>query len=398
MRDIPRLTAIGTAYLLALFAVDITTQLIDFFNITVPRHILNVPWSIGLAVLAAFVLWPTVRFRKISPLSWGGASMLVILIFWILSEIMRGIFGGRPNFLLIASCFPALLASQLARVHYQLFSDARLLIDAFVNTVLALSLLHLSLLFLMSVEMLPLFVNQDELISRNSISLMLAATVWLEGSRLNSTRHLFSARFSLLFGLTVLHIVSNGARAAGLIALAGVGLSLLCRFILTRYSRWLIFLLLSGTVIVAISFSYPIIQQLSGFHFLGQGDDRFSSLSRSASNWYLLRLLAEAPLFGVGADMVFSTKAGGYMSHTLYLLVLAAYGLLGISPVLIIGGMWLYNWQPEGRAGLSLVILLIVIMASFVNDPLIWYGLLLALGGVSSQGIETGRETGVQQS
>lgn len=396
MRDIIRLTAIGTAYLLALFVVDITTQVIDFFAVAVPRHILSVPWSIILAVPVALVLWPAARFRGIPLLGLGGASMLVILVFWAVLEMVGGILGERPNFVLVTSCLPALLASQLTRVHYQLFSDSTLLVDAFANTVLALSLLHLSLLLLMSAEMLPWFVNQDELVNRNSISLMLAATVWLEGSTLNNPYHLFSARFALLFGLALLHIIFNDARAAGLILLAGTALPILCRVILAQSRRWIVFLLLSGIVIVVIALSYPIIQQLSIFHFLGQGDDRLSSLSRSGSNWSLLEFLVESPLFGVGADMVFNTKVGGYMSHTLYLVVLSAYGLLGILPVLIIGGMWLYNRPPESRARLSMVILLIVIVASFVNDLLIWYGFILALGGVSFQGIKTGRELSVQ--
>jgi len=136
-------------------------------------------------------------------------------------------------------------------------------------------------------------------------------------------------------------------------------------------------------VILGVALSYPVLQFLSGFSWFGGGDSGLSTLYRSEANWLLLKALADSPLLGIGWDGVAQVRSGGYISHSLYVIVVAGYGLLGLLPVLYFFGLWLNAETLFQCYKKSIIIMVLIIATSFINDPMPWFGFIMALVSVS---------------
>lgn len=371
--------AVGTAYLVAFSAVDVSNQLIDFLTVPVPRQIMGMPWSVGLGVVALLLLWPAMRQKQIPLMGLGGVGVLAILVFWAALEVIHGIGGRVPSLTLVLSCVPALLVSQVARIHIRLFSDAAMLVDSFVNTAIVFAAIHLMLLLLASTKLDWPFADVGELSSRNSISLLLVVAVWVLGLLDSRRIPLSSPRFLGILTVAVLHIAMNSARAAALLLLLAL-LFIFLRDRIPRCSRfWMMALAASILIMVIVAINFPLMEQFGGFSWLGSGNPTLSARFRSEVNWLLLGRFLDSPLSGMGWNAVLDVRSGGYICHTFYLILLASYGLLGVLPLMAWLGIWLYFAPATERGLFSMTILAVVVNASFVNDPVGWYGLALSL-------------------
>lgn len=372
--------SIFTAYLIAFCAADLVVPIVDFFMLPLPRHVFGISWSAAFGIVALLILWPSLRDLRVPLLEAGGVGALFILVFWVVLEGMRPILGGVPDYTLIISCFPALFVSQLIRFHLRVFSDYTLLIETFVFTVVVLAIIHAVLLVVTLSDISIPFVNANELISRNGISLLLvvavlASTLLADDITGEHTR----LRLVGLLGFAFLHIYLNSARGAGILLVLLLLLWGLREKAPDFRGVTPLLLLTSVIVILGAIFSYPLLNVASGFAWFGAGDNALSTAIRSGSNWTLLVQFLDSPLHGLGWQEVLSVRSEKYISHTFYVIILAAYGVIGMAPFVLLAVSWVRSVSRRDQQLRVMTMLLILTMATFVNDPLPLYGFILAL-------------------
>jgi hypothetical protein len=223
-------------------------------------------------------------------------------------------------------------------------------------------------------------INIQELYSRNSISQLLVSSLFILG--IFGKRRPFSNPYFLYLTLfTIIHIWLNLARAAALLLILTLILTLIYAKLNAHFKITTNILLAMIPIIMAtVSLSYPIFVQLQAFSWLGGGKAALSAQFRSEANWLLIsKAVMDHPLLGMGWNMVLETRSGGYITHTLYLIIFAAYGLLGSVPLLAWFILFLAKTRDRMRVLLAMSSTVIIVSASFVNDPVAWYGLLFAL-------------------
>lgn len=384
MLNVVRTLTTVTAYLIALCVVDVSSHLIDIFSLPVPRTVFGFTWSIGLCLAVIFLILPEMKRRNIQFIGIGGGGLLVVIMILSLMEAAQSWFDRVSSFELIAPCLSVVLVSQLLRIHKDIFFRMDVLVNAFVRTAVIVSSVHLIILIpTLSGISVPL-VNAQEVYERNSLSLLLVAAVWVVGSSDDYKNNNYMTRLILLSAFTMIHILFNDARAAAVLLI--LCLSMLALRIKSSWSGkvWPSYILATLFIMIVVSFSYPILNLTSVAEWLGQGDDILSSEFRSHSNWMLWRVFMDNPLFGIGWAGVVDVRSGGYISHTLYLMLLSAYGITGFALLLLWLGVWIYSLPLVNRQRFSEAVLLIVAAASFSNDILIWYGMIFSLVGLTA--------------
>lgn len=373
--------SIFTAYLVAFCAADLSVPIVDFFMLPLPRHVFGISWAVAFGIVALLVLWPSLQTLRVSILDAGGIGVLSVLFFWAVLEGVQSVLGGASNYSLIISCLPAFFVSQLVRFHLRVFLDYALLIETFVSTVVVLAIVHTVLLVLSLSGISIPFINANELISRNGISLLLVVAAMVSTLLADDTKKGRGERLRLvgLLGFSFLHIYLNGARGAGILLASLLFLwGLRERFPSFRGTTPLL-LLTSAIIILGAIFSYPLLHMSSGFGWFGSGDDALSTEIRSASNWGLLIHYLDSPFHGLGWQEVLSVRSDKYISHTFFVIILAAYGVVGVVPLVLLAVAWVRSVDRRNQQLRVMMMLLVVATATFVNDPLPLYGFILGL-------------------
>jgi len=368
-----------SAFLIALFVANVTVFFTDVLALPLPRYFFGVSGSAFFGLIDALLLLPLAKRRGIPLIGWGCVASLAVLMIWCGLELFMGTMGAIPDFSLAVSFLPVLFAVFLVRLHCRLFQSGQELITAFAFVVVAMVLFHLFLVGLLAFDATLPMVNRAELVDKNALSLFLVLSLWLfvmlggRGQR--------PAKFVLpaLVGLALLHIGLNHARAAMLVLLMTLIVGCLKWFSTHFEKRWKGLLLASFAVVCAISLSFPLLQAMDSFHLLGHGDSLISAQSRSLTNMLLVQEIESNPWFGIGSLAAANVKAFGYMSHTLFLLVFASYGVVGslLIPLLFFADGCVQ--RPINRGLMASFVLLVSLTAGFFNDPFPVYGLVLGL-------------------
>ncbi|MDD3287678.1 MAG: hypothetical protein PHX43_01550 [Alphaproteobacteria bacterium] len=371
--------SILSACLIALLSVDIAIPIIDIFSVPLPRYFYGISFSMVFGFAELFMLWPFMQQSKVKLWEIGVVSALLILIIWGGLEGLQKTLGKTADPDFIGAFLPLVFTACLARIHCRVFGNAYSLIDAFVNTSVLLASFHLFVMFVIYVDISMPIVNMNELYHKNGISLFVTVAVWIKGVIDKRRCALISYGFLVPLLVAIIHTASNQSRAGCIVLVLTLAMTFLNRRISKSYRPTEVFIGLSLIVVALVSLSYPIIDWLNLSHLFGDGDGQISAQSRSLSNFMLVEQIIKNPFFGIGGYEVVQMKAYGYMSHTLYLIIVAAYGLMGLVPLLIMLGMWLKISDGNERVLISMFILLIVLMTSFFNDAFAFYGLLLVL-------------------
>ena len=100
-------------------------------------------------------------------------------------------------------------------------------------------------------------------------------------------------------------------------------------------------------------------------------------MSRLSTNLQLVEQLLAHPMLGIGELAVWEIRAAGYMSHTFLLLLLAAYGIVGFLPLVVVAAFMAVGRRPACPPANAGILLLSTTM--FVNDLWPWLGLAFAL-------------------
>lgn len=377
----PSFVSSALAYALAFYAANVFKHSVDIFRIPVPLSlggISSVSW-IPLAILA--VLVPRLMEKPRNLLLGVDALLYGTLILWGLLEWLHASKMAAANFYMINASFSAALAYSATRAHLLTFRDATTLATALVHVIAALAVTHFLLLVMITARWSLPFVDASEVIGRNGISMLLVVAVFIT----LCVRRCGAVTFTP-FDLFLLIGV------CGQLQLVDARGALLCLFAVV--SAWYVSTLRTLSPItlfttrlatVAVIFAVAGVSELTAFASAGanvipgSSDNYLSTLYRIQTNHHLLSVIMENPLLGVGFAETITIRSGEYISHTLYLTLLAAYGVVGCLPIaLILMGT---AYQPDRRrliAG-NIAIFLIFAVTSFVNDPLLWIGMALAL-------------------
>lgn len=371
----------ASAYLIALFAINIAVPIIDFFSLPVPRYIAGFSLSAVFAFVAGLLLAPSVFRVHPRLINKGEAMFLLLLLFWGLIEFLRGEAFGDADYDFVLFFLPPVFAAVLTRWHLQLWEDPSLLIESFVRLSFLLGFGHLLLLSENNLGLALLPLNEGELFDKNGISILMAISVWLLAVLDSRKTQLGGLWFACFFVFTAVHIEVNHARAAGIVLCFSVLMFFLRRLwpvLYIRVSQGLP--LLGAALMVTMALGHFFVSFFSDVSaFAGSGDDQISFLSRLGTNAAVIARLVEEPVLGIGAQAVANIRSFGYVSHTLYLMLAGAYGIIGLLPLL--GGMalWLFSCRGDRRFITFQFLFLVILLSSFFNDHFICYGFLFSL-------------------
>lgn len=370
--------SILSAFLISLFAADTLTFFTDVFSLPLPRFFWGFSASVFFGVADVFLLWPVASRMKVPMASRFDLIGFGILGVWIAIECLLGLMGHTVGLEFAISFVPLLFMASLVRLHGALFSGFSVLTKAFTFVVVSLVVVHSALLGLAALDINLSFINFRELYDRNGLTTFLVIALWLCVVVGKRPAKILNPTYVFLALLSAIYAAFNHARTTDLLLLMTMLLACSRQYDPKYQDRWKWLLGLSALVVLLVSFSYQVVQFLDSFSLLGKGDALISSRSRSLTNLMLLTKFADSPLFGVGSAEVFKTKALGYMSHTLYLIVLSAYGLAGLFflPFLSFAAR---SWDRARKWRVSAMLLLLSLTASFFNDPFPLYGLIIVL-------------------
>lgn len=374
--------SVYSAYLIALFISDPLINFIDMFSVPLPRYVAGFSWSVIFGVAALLVMWPSLQNHNSVYLNKFHIKLILVLLFWVLLEYYHVVFNGSAaiDISLISSFLPVIFAFQLVRLHTFLFESHLLLVRIFLYVAIVILILHLLLLKTIGFTTNYFsFINPSEIIDRNSLSIFFVATVFI-AVVINPIEYLkISYSNVMIFILVFLHVYVNNSRAASLLLLFTIAYGLFKKnnTIYSFICKKSLFVVIS--IIALVSFSFPIMQNFLGMHWFGAGDSLLSTRSRSESNWMLLLSFIENPIYGIGLNSVNQIRSLGYVSHSLYLIIISAYGVLGVLPMLIMGWSVFTRMNDDMKTRLSFFMIFITITASFSNDLWLWYGLMFSL-------------------
>ena len=364
----------ATAVLLALFAVDVAVHAIDILGFQVPRLVMGISWSAVVCPLLALFFWPFRRSHQLWQLETSAVLFGLTLAAWLAVELLFHD-GSRSYVLsLVFGSAAAWMAFLLTRAHVKVFGRPDTLVTAFAAVAVFLALGQLLLLGLQRAGITFAVVRYDELVDRNSLTLVVAAAFYFASLPLAAGRSFSPAAMLGLLAFGFPYAAMNRARAAEILLLIGVSLGLIRTFLPHR---------LRVPAMVAMIVTSVGISAFGGIlvPWLDMGsatlDTRSSTAYRAQANAQMLDLFAQNPLFGSGLSNVMHASAGGYVSHTLYLMIPAAFGLAGIVCLTALVAMWL---RDGSRRVDRLAFLVFVLTAlTFFNDPSVWLGFGFAL-------------------
>jgi hypothetical protein len=372
---------IVSAYLIALAAIDLSSHLINVLGLPVPQFVLGMSWFTVLAAVVVLILWPLLRGSVGTIVGMWDVAYLSTIVLWLIMEAARQDPFGRPTLTGILAWISPWALSVAVRFYLRVFGNRSQIVEAFIHVVLTVSLIHLGLLTLIRTGLpLPL-VNTSEVVDRNSVSLLLVAAAFLSATWCRNTDAQPSWWLVGLIVIAFAHAELNNARAATLVLVAVMSLQLLR--VIVRNDRLVIWVcvILCVSIVAVVAAVAPLLAWLRQPSLFGQGDAAVSTSYRGAANWNLLNLFLSHPWVGGGWSDVLRIRPGGYIGHTLYVNVLAAFGILGVLP-LITACAWRWWWRRSGQA-LTLehwmTAMCVVAVASFINDPLAWYGLVIVM-------------------
>jgi hypothetical protein len=317
-----------------------------------------------------------VRWRPSSADRWFG----VALILWPALEWMNtGTVSGYVIRLVMA-CLSAWLVLLVTRMHLRVFGDRDLLVGAFAAVVTTLALLHLAALVGFAAGVRPPFLRVEEIVDRNSVTLLLAAAFYLVASLMDESPSKWPILIVLL-ALGLIHADLNHARAGQLLLMVAVILRVAQSAVPVRLQVPM--LILAGVVIVGAFTLNP--STLFGVSLgAGRADDMSSSSYRWQANTSMLYLFQADPLFGSGLSTAMYATASRYISHTLYLILPAAFGLVGVLPILGCLSGWLRVDRRRLATRLALMVFLLL-MFSFFNDPMAWCAFAIAIASAEPE-------------
>lgn len=372
---------IVTACSLVLFAINIMVTLIDILSIPFPRYIAGVSLSFVFAFAALAFLVPMALHRRLLLISLNEFAICGVLLFWGGIEGLIALTGGVGRGDLILSFLPILLTAILARLHLELFGAIALLLKAFILISAFLVATHTVLLILLCLDVVVPIVNMNEIHQKNGLALLLPVGLWLLTIIPSAPWPVFGRVYNGLLVLSSLHIWLNHSRGVFLITAWVVSIGWVSR-IPNLNRRFLVGLLPLGVAVIVVAlFAYPLLTYFDWLMpLIGEGDDDATSvLARILSNFLLVQKLAINPLLGLGWAEVAATRAYGYMSHTLYLIVASAYGLAGFLPVFIWTGFWMLQQKLVRKELIAHFFLLLILISSLFNDPFPLYGMVAVL-------------------
>lgn len=374
-----RAITLFTACLIALSATALPSDVIDVFGLPLPRLVLGMSWFTSLAVAAIVILLPMQHDPMRRVLGAWDAAYVGTLLIWALFAAGRGepLRGGALAGIL--AWFPPWLTSVAVRLHVRQFGHADL-VAAFVNIVAALALVHLAGLLAVKVGIVMPFIRPDELIDRNAISILVVAAAFLMMLHDMLDRHQPSWWFVGLIALGFVHAKVNGTRSAELLLVIVLTLQIARVTVLRERLVILVCAIACAGIVITVIGLGALMDWIRQPELFGGGDSAASATHRSEANRELLRLVFLRPWVGVGWEEVLYARSGGYIGHTLYLVMVAAYGLVALVPV-VAATIWrrLVRRAAFLTSDQAMTAVLVTITASFVNDPLGWYGLVLPL-------------------
>jgi hypothetical protein len=111
----------------------------------------------------------------------------------------------------------------------------------------------------------------------------------------------------------------------------------------------------------------------------GRKNKLVSAASRIQSNILLFREFIESPYFGSGYQHTMTVRSFGVISHTYYLFPLASYGIIGITPYLLMFLVTFYRGFKRNRVGTIATIIYLISVFTFLNDMVAWLAIVFFL-------------------
>ena len=372
-----------SAWCIALYAFDVLKPVVEIFGLPLPSSVASVPLSVVFIVGALGILVPLAKLQRISIFGSAEVALIWIMVFWSGLEIIETSGTLNSDFNMILGLMPLLLTLMASRLHLQLFGDGSILVAATVLSAMLLVLAHTVLLLIVSTGIQPKFIVTGELMGRNGLASLGPVCLWILAWFPLKNWTPFGHRYNLLVLLAVTNVLLSAAR----MALAELIWCVLMGAILyrPRIRRLLRAFLIPAcfVLILAVSFSFPIVRAFNEAGVWGVGNDTVSVFSRSHTNYLLLDKFMQNPLLGIGWKEVVATKVYGYMGHSLYVNVIAAYGAVAALAVICALSFGLLRAKGVNREAAVHLLFFAILTFGFVNAVFAYFGVMVALIGAS---------------
>lgn len=366
------------ALLLATFFVDVPSQFIDYFSLPVPSRVAGLPVSMLLAMISAMLMWPQVKSRRRHPLvsPWEFVALCLFLLA-ILVSILRSASLTAEDVYYLLSYVPLWLAAVLTRQYHGIYGRIDGLVAVYVWVVSAVCVLQILLLMLPGIGVVVPWVNLSEVRDRNGLGALLGMALWLRLTGGYGVSRLERVQLLLLILLAVIVLLLNDSRGGFVVFGVVLFYALLNYFDMRPWWLRLVSINLIVLAVLVAVFSYPLLEAAGQFSLMGSGDAELSTIYRSKTNWLLLQELQTSPWLGLGVRGAFSVRAGGYISHTLFILAVSIFGAIVSLAVLALVVRRCVACERARRPVVFGALSIIVVNMVFVNDPLPVYGFVL---------------------
>lgn len=366
------------ALLLATFFVDVPSQFIDYFSLPVPSRVAGLPVSMVLAMISAMLMWPQVKSLRRHPLvsPWEFVALYVVLLA-ILVSMLRSASLTAEDVYYLFSYVPLWFAVVLTRQYHGTYGSVDGLVAVYIWVVSAVCVFQVFLLMLPKLGVVVPWVNFSEVQDRNGLGTLLGIALWLRLTGNYGVGWREKVQLLLLILLAVIVLLVNNARGGFVLFAVVLLYALLYNF---GVRTWWLRLISISLILLAVSigvFSYPLLEATGQFSLMGSGDAELSTLYRTQANWLLLQELQMSPWLGLGVQGAFSVRAGGYISHTLFVLAFSIFGAIVSLAVLALIVMRYFSCEKARRPLVLGAFSIIVVNMIFVNDPLSVYGFVI---------------------
>lgn len=370
-RDLPQWLSAG---LIAFYVFDVPRLVIEIWRLPLPLLGGRPPYLAPLAAALVAGLLLIARRRGAPLLHAADPVFASALLVCATVALFHGADGGLGLVLDLALFYTGFVA---VRAHRDAFGETATVANATLLVALAVTGVHLALLGLAHAGLPPLAADPSEVLQRNGMSFLVVLVCFLAYFRPPASLGPGPLVPLAATAFAIVQILLNESRGA-LVALVALATA---RFVLRahRSSAGAGLALLGALTLCAFVAMGDAALRLTE-PLLGAADHRVSAVSRLSTNGALLDAFLAAPLLGIGAASVDAVRSAGYSSHTLPLIVLAAFGLAGFLP--IVAATWFMARADEAAASATRVALtLLLLVTVFVNDA--WPWLALAIGLVA---------------